>query len=485
MSTNININVGDNKLLAQARLQQNASRQAQLEKEANQRLKAQATDAQTANLDPLTGTPYKTPQLKDRPAANRQFGIGFGECFYRIQNSVGTNLQIQITVWSGDGTAQVSKVVENSGYPVGYRTLDEVYGSLPPEGITATTQIVRFAAYGGEAYSSPGSLEVNESLGLNRDPGAIERIITLPTGKDSAIICFLGKVCCYKSVGYIVYDIASSTSTTQYPISEGVDYLLAESFFVTKTTVKTIATPNGLIDALRSSKTFENIKNDPQTQFIQDSIVVSTAPAPVQVSGTFLVFNGINRPFPASWDNNNAYVKQDYIDYWRYQNQEEALGGVGSTARFLQGWGVEPLASADPFQVNSIGLSSPGIYDAISKLLPYNDNNTTQLNSIKQLVTSAGQKAKWIRLRNSSSSVPTKRYVDLWPLQLPEVYYLQDQFGNYVISAFDDLSWRQYKEYERTQPSSTFRRFWSDWGKASYCKGKALELGFTSADLTP
>lgn len=80
MSTNINISVGDNKLLAQASLQQNASRQAQLEKEANKRLQneaeinrvnALAAQGKDANGNPVTGTLTQAPQLERRPAANR------------------------------------------------------------------------------------------------------------------------------------------------------------------------------------------------------------------------------------------------------------------------------------------------------------------------------------------------------------------------------------------------------------------------------
>ncbi len=80
MSTNINISVGDNKLLAQARLQQNASRQAQLEKEANKRLQSEAeinrvnalaAQGKDANGNPITGSQVTQPQIERRPAANR------------------------------------------------------------------------------------------------------------------------------------------------------------------------------------------------------------------------------------------------------------------------------------------------------------------------------------------------------------------------------------------------------------------------------
>ena len=84
MSTNINITVGDNALLDAAKLQQEANRQAQLNREASKRLEAQATAARTAALatqgrdangNLITGAPFTQPQIDRRPAANRVSGL--------------------------------------------------------------------------------------------------------------------------------------------------------------------------------------------------------------------------------------------------------------------------------------------------------------------------------------------------------------------------------------------------------------------------
>ena len=84
MSTNINISVGDSKLLDQARLQQNASRQAQLEKEANKRLSneaeinrvnALAAQGKDANGNIITAPGTGPKPLRDEPAAQRSGGI--------------------------------------------------------------------------------------------------------------------------------------------------------------------------------------------------------------------------------------------------------------------------------------------------------------------------------------------------------------------------------------------------------------------------
>jgi hypothetical protein len=86
MSTNINIALGDEALFNRAKQQQNASRQAQLEKEAAQRLETQATSERTKALtaqgkdaagNAINGSLTKTPQLERRPAANRISGDGF------------------------------------------------------------------------------------------------------------------------------------------------------------------------------------------------------------------------------------------------------------------------------------------------------------------------------------------------------------------------------------------------------------------------
>lgn len=80
MSTTINITIGDNRLIEISKLKQTANRQTQLEKEADTRVEAQATDARTkakaaqgqdTNGNILTGTGVKLTQIDRRPIANR------------------------------------------------------------------------------------------------------------------------------------------------------------------------------------------------------------------------------------------------------------------------------------------------------------------------------------------------------------------------------------------------------------------------------
>ena len=110
MSTNINITVGDNALLDAAKLQQEANRQAQLNREASKRLEAQATAARTAALatqgrdangNLITGAPFTQPQIERRPAANRQAVDVFGNFFVSL--AFGSNTDLSMKVTSGDG----------------------------------------------------------------------------------------------------------------------------------------------------------------------------------------------------------------------------------------------------------------------------------------------------------------------------------------------------------------------------------------------
>lgn len=93
MSIDININVNDRSLLDQVRLQQDASRQTQVEKESNQRLGTQASSARTASLatqgldstgKQLTDARSRIPQGNRRPAAYRPGGSNESMCWVMI-----------------------------------------------------------------------------------------------------------------------------------------------------------------------------------------------------------------------------------------------------------------------------------------------------------------------------------------------------------------------------------------------------------------
>jgi hypothetical protein len=86
VSTQINITVGSGGLSERVTQQQLAARQAQLEKERQQRIEAQGTEQRNAKLaaegkapdgSPLNGPGFNQPDVERRPAANRLGGTNF------------------------------------------------------------------------------------------------------------------------------------------------------------------------------------------------------------------------------------------------------------------------------------------------------------------------------------------------------------------------------------------------------------------------
>ncbi len=96
MSTQINVTVGSGGLPEKAKQQQQAARQAQLEKERQQRIETQGQEQRTANLAAagrapdgtlLFGPGFKQPEVERRPAANRQESTKVGHGWFQTDSS--------------------------------------------------------------------------------------------------------------------------------------------------------------------------------------------------------------------------------------------------------------------------------------------------------------------------------------------------------------------------------------------------------------
>ena len=99
MSTQVNVTVGSGGLSEQARQLQTAARQAQLEKERQQRIETQGQEQRTANLaaagrapdgSPLFGIGFRQPEVERRPAANR-FGANAMLFYFKSTPTVDVN----------------------------------------------------------------------------------------------------------------------------------------------------------------------------------------------------------------------------------------------------------------------------------------------------------------------------------------------------------------------------------------------------------
>lgn len=101
MSININVKVDNKKLLEEVRLQQKASRQAQLEKEANNNLSTEAeinrvnrlaAQGKDANGNPVTTPQSRAPGIGRRPTAYRASGDQLSHVYFNIAYSGNTRI---------------------------------------------------------------------------------------------------------------------------------------------------------------------------------------------------------------------------------------------------------------------------------------------------------------------------------------------------------------------------------------------------------
>jgi hypothetical protein len=131
MSTNINITVGDNALLDRAKQQQVASRQTQLNRDASNRLEAQATAARTAALaaqgrdangNPITGAPFTQPIIDRRPAANRQGGYKVATAFLTYPSFTATGTLTELIIQTANKNQTVTVPLTRPNPPVNPRT---------------------------------------------------------------------------------------------------------------------------------------------------------------------------------------------------------------------------------------------------------------------------------------------------------------------------------------------------------------------------
>jgi hypothetical protein len=150
VSTQINVTVGSGGLSDKARQLQTAARQAQLEKERQQRIETQGQEQRTANLaaagrapdgTPLYGPGFKQPEIERRPAANRSQaqtivnGVGV-QISYSTQVGDNVDWTVRVKIGAVNGT-DITEFV----YP--YRTNDW-FAPAPSSGFPSDWKDVPF-----------------------------------------------------------------------------------------------------------------------------------------------------------------------------------------------------------------------------------------------------------------------------------------------------------------------------------------------------
>ena len=505
MSTNINISVGDNKLLEQARLQQAASRQVQLEREASQRLEAQASAERTkalatqgldANGNPLTGASFQAPQVERRPAANR-FGkesvtmswivIGSNNWFGRItSDATGTIIRALDPTYTGTNNGRSLCISSTDGtYWHNLFNIEELrapFGFLPGQS----------TSYG----------ETNETNRL--DTGINNYVFDLfPVGKGAFIVALKFTLAYQKAIWQFTSFDPGPPPLSSYTVvlDEATPVItLYKSFLVSKSSVKEVDTPQNV-------KTYLDNKFRP--------IIATSRTLRTYTTGTLIEQR--TNPDPsktllAEWGSVQAF---DYVQGFVGQN----------LTNWLNGWWQKAMPSPGTLSgKNAVIHSAPVAYARIADTDSNWQNYFNPVDSNGVVTNNFTSYFNWIvatyEQQQSKMKKPIAYYMDSYssffaaPMTTPLPVYqaLTARPTGYewaqgifpTIPPSDQSYWKLFKTLTfnaealpmPTVPSVSsndsggpgpdqYFCVTTDWGDPNYCRQQALALGFTNADLTP
>jgi hypothetical protein len=497
MSTNINISVGDNKLLDQARLQQNASRQAQLQKEANKRLEAQATDARTkelaalgldANGSPLTGSRFQVPQIERKPAANR-----FGE----ETVSMGW-LAVGPNDWrTGSNSNQITTIQgSNLGRTLAISSTDATYW-LQLDGIPETRATGAFTPGNPTVYSAPFNTPYFTQRTWDSSTFKV-----LPLGKGNYMIVIRYEMA-YSRVRWndITPDFVANYAIDMNEYS-GISKHY-QAFVVSKSSVRQVENVPEQVKIYMDGRVARavpvSVGNYYYTTIVDGQLVygyygVSDWPAPAPYTLSWGNVDSFSATLAANRAGNpNAYP----LSGWYVGRMPVRTGPVsldfGSPAVYSRYTNYSDWTDIVPTATNNYGIDD---YDAwflgLASAVPENKIKNTlgysrETNSAFYLNAFTLPVYKW------QQNKPTENEWFFGPADNPP-----------RPSITDPLYWKEFKILSfsplalpvPTLPSysndtggvSVPQRFLltvTDWGAPSYCRQQALALGFTSSDLTP
>lgn len=498
MSTQINVTVGSGGLSDKARQLQTAARQAKLEGDRLAEVEDTAKASRDQRLAQLGLSPQgvslyapdpRLPQIERRPAAYRIPGVNFGELYYRLDFDA--QEKVTITLYSQDGTASLIDIIEGTEKPEGYRDragadkLSYINPEFPETGNaylyeTTTSEITLQRPNGDRVIRQTsvllehtgvtiGSDQVFQTTARNANTGgwaeyfsdSDEKIITIPVGKQNAILIYLHSRYSGKSYSLrqrtkiMEYDessleltLLSYVSTTTIEANESTTNEVYAAYLVGLSTVRKITVPQQFINQVKDSSMWADYRYTAQ-----------------QGTGTSLEYIGpgvgyVEYTFTGI-DSFLASTSRDYLDYQNDFNDEIA---------FIGSWGL-PYASDLRFNV------SPGIYTVLQAKLDQQVPYPILRETIKSYILSAGKEYRWMQLATSSSA--NRRVAEQYYGELPIDYFENNQF--------DSAKFKKIKTYPVYSPLPTGvnKVFWVDWNSPGYCTAQAKALGFTDADLTP
>jgi hypothetical protein len=486
MSTQINIRVDSGGLSDRAKQQQQAARQAQLEKERTLNLSAEALNKRTAaqaakglSIDgqPLYNPAFKQPDIERRPAANRFGQFDFGEGYFNVAR--GANNIASVTVRSGNKAVVLTVNLAGSEKPVGFR---DRAGEDKLPALSGSTESLPYLSISGGGYSQI------RHVGYRRDgAGSFVRIdasnaasggwaqfestvysdlIVLPITANTAVFAYSERRHSYKTYTYheevfssVAGDLGNGTVTESVPVAEGREDITKAAFLVGYNSVKQISYPETLYQTARQVELippFTLAREDLSATGMQSFISWNDPP----LINLRLAYTGIGTEYSLG----NAFyegLQQAEIISWGLKSDERLYESAASTR------------------------VSPGIYDALrgASIPFYSFPDNPRFADVQQQVNARGQQFKWFRVKYNADPSLTKAQIYTQPL--PEYYSFSSGTGtDFQESGFVNKNLKGNRLILAKQSGETYYR-WTDWNDSNYCRSQAAALGFSSADLTP
>ena len=516
MSTKINVTVDSGGLSDRAKQQQQAARQAQLEKERQQRIEeqgteqrtaAQATQGRAADGTPLYSTGFKQPTSERRPAANRgeslpsytvtrvvdrfqlvDVGYRLLESFddgwdfsyvidfpmqYDIQFLFDTSPEVvvvQLPLFSGVNRGPWYETFLSENERV--NPADPWPANFPKNGQPSPIR--------GDTFDpSIGSVTEKITEKFNQTPfvsGTNYKV--LPINNDLSI-CVAHGYYNQAIVNKQVYYEVKVEAIFAYTQEEGDPPVLYSYYWINETPT--------VFENTASIEFFD------QVNFCKCFLVSASQKTAREISTPAAVRNAVKDTYGYSYYLQPGNIQTRFLQKYSFgvlsPNDSSYTGSV--TVTRLNSSATELILSNNPVGLISYGTSSenlpttaaknpttPGVYTwfALGNNRPANNNpNLTD--------------AAWVKA-NYLANVETPKYgvrAQLYT-ETPETVDPYDFSWNTVSPLTNNPAEviNKVKKSGIPQNGSTLfdTRTW-DWGNPEYCRQQALALGFTEADLTP
>ena len=489
MSTQINVTVGSGGLSDKARQLQTAARQAQLEKERQQRIEVQGTEQRNAKLEAegkgpdgslLYGSGFKQPEVKLRPAANRT-GVPAVSSYFTSILGDGTLL-----LTSGNGLYQVSldfpPALEQPTWPVLVNTKYSGFYDLegPPTNSSLLQRQDERTQFGDpNFFNYEDVIQVYRKNRQTFSRGATT-IQAFPLGNGNALVV-MGRYAAYASVLTDTYlkirdnnnfeagEFTNELVEYNYSVAVETDWIEQEDWIgaiVGDNVASTAAVPDSLKNALRIEISTENTLS-PFVPFIGACRYAG--------GGAFKEDNDYStQPYVcAGWPGEWGY--ENYVDYFNpgplfrieveYPLQDKQISYKSSD-----------LSSYGLLRNGSVLFSGFSTTPA-SWFLVDSDSTSDALNSV----------ATHQNLYSLESSDTFKfgelfrsRYLIDTTLENPR-WWSGDSLKGSVFSFPPplDSKWRSGVKITSSQTSNAQRHFINDWGRKSFCAQQAARYGIS------